>query len=206
MKGRQAHPEGVCQEDVPLGLAALSGIVRSHPILSPVLERFDAVVLPDAWLVAGAVAQSVWNASCGRPPAYGLKDLDIVYFDAADLAAETEAAHEERLRALFADLPVKLDVKNEARVHLWYKDVFGNRIDPYVSTADAIATFPTTATSIGVRPDGGRLRLCAPFGLDDLLAGVVRANKRQITRAVYEKKTARWRALWPELTYVGWDE
>jgi len=181
-------------------------IVQNHPLLSVVLQRFDAVALPDAWLVAGAVAQSVWNASSGRAADYGLKDLDIVYFDGADLSGETEAAREARLRTLFADLPVKLDVKNEARVHLWYKDVFGNSIEPYRSTEDAIATFPTTATSIGVRPDGETLRFCAPFGLDDLLGGIVRPNKRQITRAVYEKKTARWRTLWPELTYVSWDE
>ena len=117
-----------------MSATALAMIVRSHPLLSVVLERFDAVALPDAWLVAGAVAQSVWNASSGRAPTYGLKDLDIVYFDGADLSAETEAASESRLRTLFADLPVKLDVKNEARVHLWYKDVFGNAIDPYTST------------------------------------------------------------------------
>ena len=189
-----------------MSAAKLSAIVCNHPFLSVVLERFEAVALPDAWLVAGAVAQSVWNASSGRAPAYGLKDLDIVYFDGADLSAETEAAHEMRLRTLFADLPVKLDVKNEARVHLWYKDVFGNPIDAYRSTEDAIATFPTTATSIGVRPDDGTLRFCAPFGLDDLLGGIVRPNKRQITREVYEKKTARWRTLWPELTYIAWDE
>ena len=183
----------------------LAAIVRQHPFLSVVLERFEAVTLPEAWLVAGAVAQSVWNASFGRAPAWGLKDLDIVYFDGADLSAATEAGHEARLRALFADLPVKLDVKNEARVHLWYKDAFGNGIDPYQSTEDAIATFPTTATSIGVQPDNDTLRFCAPFGLDDLLGGIVRPNKRQITRAVYEKKIARWRTLWPELTYIDWD-
>jgi hypothetical protein len=186
--------------------AALTEIVRRHPLLAAVLARFDAVALPDAWLVAGAVAQSVWNDRSGRPPAWGFKDIDIVYFDAADLSAETEAAHEARLRTLFDDLPAKLDVKNEARVHLWYADAFGHAIEPYRSTADAIGTFPTTATSIGVRPGDGTLRLCAPFGLDDLLGGIVRPNKRQITRAVYEKKTARWRTLWPELTYIPWDE
>lgn len=184
----------------------IAAVVHGHPLLAVVMDRFASVALPDAWLVAGAVAQAVWNASTGRPPTWGLKDIDIVYFDAVDLSAETEAAHEARLRDLFADLPVKLDVKNEARVHLWYKDVFGNGIDPYRSTEDAIATFPATATSIGVRPGVGALNICAPYGLDDLLGGVVRANKRQITRAVYEKKLARWRTLWPELTYVPWND
>ncbi|HKU97487.1 MAG TPA: nucleotidyltransferase family protein [Vineibacter sp.] len=184
---------------------SLEAIVRSHPLLSVVLDRGKAWALPDAWLVAGAVAQGVWNARTGRDPAHGIRDIDIVYFDAADLSAETEAAHEARLRDLLADVPAKLDVKNEARVHLWYRDVFGYGIDPYRSTEDAIATFPTTATSIGVRLDGGALRVCAPFGVDDLMTGIVRSNKRQITQAVYDKKVARWRTLWPELTYLPWD-
>lgn len=185
---------------------SLPAILAGHPVLAPILARFDAIALPDVWMVAGAVAQGVWNALTGRVPAYGLKDIDIVYFDGADLCAEAEAAHEARLRGLFADLPVKLDVKNEARVHLWYRDAFGTAIEPYRSTEDAVASFPTTATSIGVRMQTGNLEICAPFGCDDLLGGIVRANKRQITRDIYERKIARWQPLWPELTYVPWDD
>ncbi|HJQ58731.1 MAG TPA: nucleotidyltransferase family protein, partial [Vineibacter sp.] len=140
-----------------MSAAALAPILQRHPILSGVLQRFEAVGLPDAWLVAGAVAQAVWNDRTGRPPAHGLKDIDIVYFDPADLSAEAESAHEARLRGLFADLPAKLDVKNEARVHLWYRDVFGQTVEPYRSTADAIATFPAIATSVGARPAGSTL-------------------------------------------------
>lgn len=184
---------------------SLEAIVRGHPLLAVVLGRGAAWALPDAWLVAGAVAQGVWNAATGRDPVHGIKDIDIVYFDATDLSAETEAAHEARLRDLLVDVPVKLDVKNEARVHLWYRDVFGYGIDPYRSTEDAITTFPTTATSVGVRLNAGALSVCAPFGIDDLMGGIVRPNKRQITRAVYDKKVARWRTLWPELTYLPWD-
>src|SRR5437899_6635367 len=58
------------------------------------------------------------------------------------------ASYERRLRDLFQHLPIKLDVKNEARVHLWYEDRFGYAIKPYLSSADAIATFPTTATAV----------------------------------------------------------
>jgi hypothetical protein len=186
--------------------AVLAGIAARHPFLGIVMDRFDALGLPDAWLVAGAVAQSVWNDTTGRPPAYGLKDLDIVYFDDADLSQQAEAAHEARLRSLFPDLAVALDVKNEARVHLWYGGVFGRDIDPYRSVADAIATFPATATCVGIRPGKGTLDVCAPHGLDDLLGGIVRPNKRLVTPAVYAAKAARWRALWPELTYIGWDD
>jgi hypothetical protein len=96
------------------------------------------------------MAQSIWNLSFGKPAEFGLKDVDLIYFDPQDLSAETEANHERRLRDLFRGLAIKIDVKNEARVHLWYKDHFGYAIEPYSSSADAIATFPTTATSVGV--------------------------------------------------------
>jgi hypothetical protein len=50
------------------------------------------------------------------------------------------------------------------------------------------------------------LECCAPFGLDDLFGLLVRPNKRQITRAIYEAKVDRWRPIWPRLTYLPWEE
>ncbi|MGR8963739.1 nucleotidyltransferase family protein [Rhizobium leguminosarum] len=182
----------------------LQGIVLKSPLLSPVLHNWDKVALPGAWLVAGAIAQTVWNHTFGLPPAHGINDIDIVYYDANDLSEDGEAEHAARVRRAFSDLPVWIDVKNEARVHLWYAGKFGYPIKPYTSTTDAIATFPTTATAVGVRPGSGSLELCAPFGLSDLLGGVVRPNKRQIRREIYEQKVSRWIKVWPGLGVVGW--
>jgi len=155
---------------------------------------------------AGAIAQTIWNLRCEQPAEFGLKDVDLIYFDEQDLSFEAEASHEGRLRDLFQHLPIKLDVKNEARVHLWYEDRFGDAIKPYSSSADAIATFPTTATAVGVRQIHSKLECFAPFGLDDLFSLVVRPNKRQITRAIYEAKVDRWRSIWPRLTFLPWEE
>ena len=184
----------------------LEAALRENLTLFEIIEQLEHVALPDAWLVAGAIAQTVWNLAAGHAADRGIKDVDIVYFDASDLSAESEAAHEAQLRARLAHLPFKLDVKNEARVHLWYQRVFGNPIAPYVSVAEAIGTFPTTATAIGVRRRSGVFECCAPFGLGDLFGLVVRPNPRQITRAVYETKLERWRPLWPHLTFLSWDD
>ena len=97
-----------------------------------------------------------------------------------------------------------VDVKNEARVHLWYERRFGRNLEPYRSTGDAIATWPTTASSVGVRYDGHTFVVCAPFGLADLISMVARANKTIVTRDVYEEKVARWAAQWPQLTVIPW--
>jgi len=182
----------------------LAAVVRSSPALAPLLERWEEVALPDGWLAAGAIAQSVWNDAFGCPPLHGLDDIDLVYFDAGDLSEAAEAGHAARLRRRFAGLPVRLDVKNEARVHLWYGARFGHAIQPYASIAEAVATFPTTATAVALRPASIGLDVLAPFGLGDLLGCVVRPNKAQIKRAIYEAKLARWRPLWPGLRVVEW--
>jgi hypothetical protein len=174
--------------------------------LREILERFEEIALPDSWLVAGSIAQTIWNLGCGRSAELGLKDVDLIYFDDQDLSFDAEASHGRRLRDLFRRLPIKLDVKNEARVHLWYEERFGYAIKPYLSSADAIATFPTTATAVGVRRIRGKLECRAPFGLDDLFGLVVRPNKRQITRPIYEAKVDRWRSIWPRLTFLRWEE
>jgi hypothetical protein len=186
--------------------STLQAILARSPLLAPILLSWDRVALPDGWLAAGAVAQTVWNHRFALPPIHGIDDIDIVYFDADDLSKETEETHAARLRHMFAALPVRLDVKNQARVHLWYAAKFGYAIAPYASIADAIATFPTTATAVGLRPRGAGLELCAPYGIADLLGAVVRPNRKQITPAIYAAKVARWIALWPRLTVMPWDD
>ena len=89
------------------------------------------------------------------------------------------------------EIGIRVDVKNEARVHIWYEARFGRAIQPYRSIADAVATFPTTATAIAVRPPVDGLEIVAPFGLDNLCTGVVRPSKALVTRDVYENKIAR---------------
>lgn len=188
------------------GADKFEAIVRASPILGQVVQRWSSISLPDCWLAAGAVAQTVWNAMSSFDSRHGLADIDIVYFDSADLSEASEALHSKRIQNLFSDLSIKIDVKNEARVHLWYSTKFGYSITPYTSAQDAISTFPTTATAIGVRPEHSGFVIAAPFGLSDLMDLIVRPNKKQITREIYEAKVARWRAVWPGLTILNWSD
>jgi len=185
--------------------ARLVRLVRQNPSVEEVLEATPSLGLPNCFLAAGCLAQTVWNLAHGREPEANIKDLDLVYFE-GELSAEREWEHRVRIRERFAHLPLELDVKNEARVHLWYAQAFGYDIAPYRSVEDAIATFPTTATAVGIRKEGSGYRVYAPFGLADLHSLTLRPNKRQITREIYEAKLRRWCALWPKLRVVPWDE
>lgn len=182
----------------------LAATLRTNPDLATLLDRFAEIALPDAWLVAGAIAQTVWNHRFALPPSHGIGDIDLVYFD-PDLSETTEETHATRLRALFPTLSAWLDVKNQARVHQWYEEKFARPLAPYQTTPAAIATYPTTATSLGVRMNGQTLEICAPYGLDDLMAGIVRPNRTLVTETVYAAKAARWRTAWPGLTILPWE-
>ena len=47
-----------------------------------ILARLPSLGLSDAWLVSGALFQTVWNRLTNRPLDYGIRDYDIFYFDA----------------------------------------------------------------------------------------------------------------------------
>lgn len=185
---------------------SLESALRANPIVARAFDHWDDIALPNGWMVAGAVFQSFWNQEYGFPPLHGIADVDLIYFDADDLSEQKENDHYVRINEFFEGGNVRFDVKNEARVHLWYEERFGYSIDAYTSAEAAMETFPTTAGAIGVRPRGQALEAFAPFGFDDLMSLTIRPNKRQITRTIYEDKVARWKPNWPCVNYLEWDD
>jgi hypothetical protein len=136
--------------------------------------------------------------------ATGIRDADLFYVD----ADTSWAAEDTVIRAgaeLFAGLPVPVEIRNEARVHLWYAERFGTPAPAFRDCADAIDSFAAVCCAVAVTVEDGRPRVYAPFGLDDLFALVVRPNPRLAPRQVYDAKVARWSRYWPELTVLPWD-
>ena len=148
--------------------------------------------------------QTVWNELTGRAPGAGIRDADFFYFD-DDTSWEAEDAVIRAGAGLFADLPIPVEIRNEARVHLWYAERFGTPAPPFRDCADAIDSFAAVCCCYGVTigPDG-EPRVYAPHGYDDLFSMVVRPNRRLAPRHVYETKAARWQRQWPELTVLPW--
>ncbi|MGC1188005.1 MAG: nucleotidyltransferase family protein, partial [Candidatus Acidiferrales bacterium] len=70
--------------------------------------------------------------------------------DSVDLSSESENDYAAKAGRLFRDPDIAIDVKNEARLHLWYEQHFGYKIAPYESVEHAISTWPTTATSVAI--------------------------------------------------------
>src|SRR6266404_5057480 len=130
----------------------LTAILRATPPLMRVLSVARHLSLPD-WLVfSGAIYQPVLNHLTGRPLDYGIKDYDLAYFDAADLSYEAEDAVIRRVRAAF-DEPLKsvVEVRNQARVHLWFEAKFGEAYMALACAAEALERFTSATFAVGVR-------------------------------------------------------
>jgi hypothetical protein len=182
---------------------ALHATLARNETLLEVLHRAAKLALPGWYLTAGCLFQTVWNVVTDRPPASGIKDYDLFYFDDSDLGWDAENAVIEAGAATFGDLPV--EIRNEARVHLWYEDHFGVPCPPHTSTEAAIDSFAATTCCLGVRlEDDDHWRVYAPHGLADVFNLLVRPNPVLAPREVYEAKTRRWLEHWPELTVLPW--
>ncbi len=180
-------------------------LLRSSTDLMDIMRRARNLELDDYYIGAGCVMQVIWNKLLGNDDLYGIKDIDLVYYDDACISEDSEKSLEEKVKNLYGDIELEVDVTNEARVHIWYREKFGYDIDPYMSVEDAIRTWPTTASALGIRlDDEDNLVLCAPFGVSDLMNMVIRPNKVQITEEIYMSKVKRWKEKWPELYVVAW--
>jgi hypothetical protein len=178
----------------------LTAIVRATPPLMQVLSVARHLNLPD-WLVfSGAVYQPVLNHMTGRPLDYGIKDYDLGYFDDSDLSYEAKAAEIRRVKAAF-DEPLRstVEVRNQARVHLWFEAKFSEPYGPLSSTAEALERFASPTFAVGVRlePDDW-LRIEAPFGLADVSALHLRPNPFRKTVG-FARTAADVRRRWPEV-------
>jgi uncharacterized protein len=165
-----------------------------------VLTAARHLCLPD-WLVfSGAVYQPVLNQLTGRPLDYGIKDYDFGYFDASDLSYEAEDAVIRRVKAAF-DEPLRsmVEVRNQARVHLWFETKFSEPYGPLSSTAEALVRFASATFAVGVRLDPDeRLYIEAPFGLADLFALRLWPNPRRKTVG-FARTYANVQRRWPEV-------
>jgi hypothetical protein len=174
-----------------------------NPVNDAIAEELFHLALPDAWIVSGCLVQSVWNELTARAVDYGIDDYDIFYFD-LDNSWQAEDAVIRELQGRLAKLGVKVEVRNQARVHLWYPPKHGLPYPALQSSTDGIDRFLTKNTQVGVRRTQHGHEVYAPNGFDDIADMIVRPNPGPNFSAVnYAAKARRWKRLWPELTVLS---
>lgn len=185
------------------GAAQLESIVRQTSWLMDALVAAREVDAPD-WLIGGG---AIWNAVWDRLHAFTeptpLADIDVIFFDANDLSPEREFQVEEELAARLPGAP--WEARNQAAVHVWFPAKFGYEVEPLNSSAAAVATWPETATAIGMRLEDDDLRIVAPFGLEDLLGLMHRRNPARVSVEEYERRilSKRIKERWPQVAVVS---
>lgn len=185
--------------------AAFLDIVWQEPLIREALIRARRLALPNWLLVSGALYNTVWNQLTGKPSGYGIKDVDLFYFDESDLSYEAEDAVIRRAAKHFEGLMLPVEVRNQARVHLWYPLKFGQSCPRYTSSSESVRHFASKTHAVGVRFDAaGQLDLVAPFGLDDIFSFRITPNRVLDNRQTHETKGARAKANWPEISVVPW--
>jgi hypothetical protein len=176
--------------------------LRDSPRVMEVLHLMRTASLPDCRLVAGSVYGTLWNTLSGFDPDHGIKDFDICYFD-PDTSWEAEDA---AIKAVAAITPPHLlpliEVRNQARVHVWFGAKFGGDYAPLTNTDEALTRYLCYSDAVAVRLEADdSISVAAPFGLEDIFNMVMRPNPGRGTTDNRTAKVASIQKRWPRVRY-----
>ena len=181
-----------------------AAVLRSSPLLMRVMRTLREIDLPD-WLVfSGAVYQPILNHLTGRDVEFGIKDYEVGYFDASDVTYDAEDAVIQRVAKYF-EPPLRdlVEVRNQARVHLWFEGHFGEPYIPLSCTAEALTRFTSPLFAIGAfLKSNDELTVVAPYGLEDLFNLRLHPTAH-VSKTGFERTARSLVQCWPEVTIAG---
>lgn len=188
---------------MPAREAEFRAIVQSDPGIAAMCAAMSSFGAPDLWLVSGVLFQTVWNVLEGHPRGHGILDYDLFYFD-EDTSEEAEDRWIKRAAAHFAFAPSEVQLRNQARVHLWYPKKFGVAYPRLHSSCDGVKQFLMPACMAAIRSNGSGVELFAPLGLNDVFDRLIRPNPlwQGPPRPRYLEKAKRYMRDWPSVRFA----
>src|SRR5215831_10303760 len=90
--------------------------------------------LPQWCIGAGAIRNAVWDHLHGYSMPTPTRDVDVAYFNPANLNVQRDYEIQQQLVAASPKLP--WEVTNQAGVHLWFEREFGQPLEPLLSVDD----------------------------------------------------------------------
>ena len=145
------------------------------------LELVADLALPDSWIGAGFVRNSVWDYLHDLPPT-PLNDVDVIFFSPREAYDELKITESLALQ----EPSINWEVKNQARMHVKHGD------KPYHNCAEAMMHWPEKETAVAVRLDKhGDIELCAPFGTGSLFRGEITHNKAR-SADIFRQRLQQW--------------
>lgn len=174
-------------------------ITQQNRINRALLDILPTLPIPPTMLVAGAVFQTYWNHRSGRPAQWGIKDYDIAYFD-PDLSWEAEDQVIKQVQLACSHLGINVEIRNQARVHLWYEQKFGGVYPPLGNITQGIDRYLIRSTCLGI--ETSTRRLYSTYGLADLESDRLSINPLNPRLDLFMQKAASYQTRWPWLRLV----
>ena len=182
-------------------------ILKENKELMSLLDYIEKLELPNFYIAAGCVFQTIWNYYDKKTLNYGIKDIDVIYFNKDDLSVERDLEYYKKIKKYSETIGYnyEIDVSNEARMHLCKKRKFNIEIEPYTSSEDAIDKWIATVHAIGITKLGNKIKIYAPYGLSDIFSRTIRPIKhKDNSKEIYDKKANSWRERFNNLNIIEW--
>ncbi len=182
-------------------------ILKENKDLITILDYICELNLPNFYIAAGSIFQTIWNYYDQKPLNFGIKDIDIIYYDPNNLSKEYEKKLENKIIEHFKalNLNYEFDVHNEARMHLWKKENENKDINQYKNSEDAIDQWIATVHSIGITKENDNIKVYAPYGLSDIFSKTIRPIKHKAnSKELYDKKAESWQKRFDNLNIIEW--
>lgn len=145
------------------------------------------------YLSGGVLRNTIWDMIFSTSKKCAFNDVDIIYIDSYSLSEDQDIEIEAFLNAKDSSIP--WSVRNQCRMARKH----GHPI--YKSVKEAISFWVETATAVAYGPASGRKpELLAPYGVNDLLDGIVRPTAEHLRGIMMERVEKKaWMTIYPDL-------
>ena len=188
-------------------IKSMISILEQNTELMDILNYVYELELPNYYIAAGSVFQTIWNYYDKKPLNYGIKDIDIIYYNNSDLSADTDIYYYNLIKdyCMRKEYNYEIDVSNEARMHLWQKEKFNIDVKQYMNSEDAINKWIATVHAIGITKENNNIKIYAPYGLSDIYSRTIRPIKHEYSaKDIYNKKAKSWSERFDNLNIIEW--
>lgn len=183
-------------------------ILEKNKDLMAVLDYITELKLPNFYIAAGSVFQTIWNYYDEKDLNFGIKDIDVIYYNNSDLSVEKDLEYYNIINEYIKSkgFNYEVDVSNEARMHLWkIEHNQGNNVEQYKNSEDAMSKWIATVHAIGITKVNDNIKIYAPYGLSDIYSRTIRPIKHKgNSKELYDKKVASWQNRFDNLNIIEW--
>ena len=86
-----------------------------------ILDFVATLNLPNFYIAAGSVFGMIWNYYDEKDLNFGIKDIDVIYYNNSDLSIEKDLEYYNNIDEYVKSkgFNYEVNVSNDARMHLW---------------------------------------------------------------------------------------